>query len=135
VTIRVTKPVINSKTAQDWGKFVLYEGCTMPRRMVGSRYTTRFVLDKFNFDYIVQKEARCCGAPVMRSGAEEVSLECRMYNLDLVKKAGVDQVVSGCPGCGSQLKTEEAEKMGIHVYHLPKTMNCIKKTSCAQFPN
>lgn len=127
MTTRVTKPVVNSKTAQDWDRFVLYEGCTMPRRMVGSRYTTRFVLDKFNFDYIVQENARCCGAPVMRSGSEDVSLECRMYNLDLVKKAGVDQIVSGCPGCGSQLKTEEAEKMGIHVYHLIEVLYDLAK--------
>jgi len=127
VTERVTKPVINSNTAKDWGKFVLYEGCTMPRRMVGSRYTTRYVLDKFNFDYITLDNARCCGAPVMRSGGEDISIECRVYNLDLVKKAGVDQIVSGCPGCGSQLKSEESEKMGLHVYHLIEVLYDLAK--------
>ncbi|UCE73215.1 MAG: hypothetical protein JSV56_09270 [Methanomassiliicoccales archaeon] len=127
MTERVTKPVINSRTAKDWGKFVLYEGCTMPRRMVGSRYTTRYVLDKFNFDYVALDDAKCCGAPVMRSGAEDVALECRMYNLELVKKAGVNQIVSGCPGCGSQLKSEEAEKLGIHVYHLIEVLYDLAK--------
>ncbi|MEE9151834.1 MAG: heterodisulfide reductase-related iron-sulfur binding cluster, partial [Thermoplasmata archaeon] len=127
MTVRVTKPVIDSKTAKDWGKFVLYEGCTMPRRMVGSRYTTRFVLDKYGFDYLTLDNARCCGAPVMRSGGEDVSIECRVYNLDLVKKAGVDQIVSACPGCGSQLKSEEAEKMRIHVYHLMEVLYDLAK--------
>jgi fumarate reductase (CoM/CoB) subunit B len=127
VTDRVTKPVINSKTAKEWGKFVLYEGCTMPRRMVGSRYTTRYVLDKFNFDYITLDNARCCGAPVMRSGGEDLSKECRVYNLELAKKAGSDQVVSGCPGCGSQLKSEEAEKMGIYIYHLIEVLYDLAK--------
>ncbi len=127
MTERVTRPVFDSKTAKEWGKFDLYEGCTMPRRMVGSRYTTRFVLDKFGFDYITLKDAICCGAPVMRSGGEDVSIECRVHNLELVKKAGVDQIVTGCPGCGSQLKTEEAEKMGIHIYHLIEVLYDLAK--------
>lgn len=129
MTNSVTKPIIQSKTAKDWGKFVLYEGCTMPRRMVGSRYTTRYVLDKYGFDYLTQDNARCCGAPVMRSGGEDVSIECRVYNLDLVKKAGVDQIVSACPGCGSQLKSEESEKRGIHVYHLMEVLYDLAKNN------
>lgn len=127
MTNRVTEPVIASKTAKDWGRFVLYEGCTMPRRMVGSRYTTRFVLDKYGFDYLSLDNAKCCGAPVMRSGAEDVSIECRVYNLELVKKAGVEQIVSACPGCGSQLKSKEAEKMGIHVYHMLEVLYDLAK--------
>jgi fumarate reductase (CoM/CoB) subunit B len=126
-TIHVTEAAVHSKTAKDWGRFMLYEGCTMPRRMVGSRYTTRFVLDKYGFDYITLDNARCCGAPVARSGGEEVSKECRIYNLDLALKAGVDQIVTGCPGCGSQLKSEEAEKMGIHVYHLIEVLYDLAK--------
>jgi glycolate oxidase iron-sulfur subunit len=125
----VTEPAVQSKTAKDWGKFMLYEGCTMPRRMVGSRYTTRFVLDKYGFDYITLDNAKCCGAPVMRSGGEDVSIECRVYNLDLALKAGVNQIVTGCPGCGSQLKSEEAEKMGIHVYHFIEVLYDLAKNN------
>jgi len=127
VAERVTKPALISKTAKEWGKFVLFEGCVMSRRMAGSRYTTLFVLDKYGFDYIIMEEERCCGAPIMRSGEEEVSKECRMYNLDLVKKAGLNQIVTGCAGCGSQLKSEEAEKMGIHVYHLVEVLYDLAK--------
>lgn len=127
MTTRVTEPVIISKTAKEWGKFVLFEGCVMSRRMAGSRYTTLFVLDKYGFDYITLNEERCCGAPVMRSGAEEISIECRVYNLDLVKKLGLNQIVTGCAGCGSQLKSEEAEKMGIHVYHLIEVLYDLAK--------
>ena len=52
-----------------------------------------------------------------RSGGYESSDELRDYNLDLVLKEGADVMVTGCPGCGSQLKSEEAEHMGIDVYH------------------
>lgn len=118
MTKRLTNPVINSKTAQEWGKFALYEGCVMSRRMVGPRFTARFVLDKFGFNYEMLENEKCCGAPVMRSGGEDVSIECRIHNLEQVKKEGTDTVVTGCPGCGSQLKSEESEKMGIKVHHL-----------------
>lgn len=124
---RVTKPAVISKTAKDWGRFVLFEGCVMSRRMAGSRFTTRFVLDKYGFDYVTLDDERCCGAPIMRSGAEDLSIECRVYNLDLVKKAGLDQIVTGCAGCGSQLKSEESEKMGIHVYHLIEVLYDLAK--------
>lgn len=127
MTNRVTEPAIISKTSKEWGKFVLFEGCVMSRRMAGSRYTTRFVLDKYGFDYFVLEEERCCGAPVMRSGGEDESIKCRLYNLDLAKKAGLNQIVTGCAGCGSQLKSEEAEKMGIHVYHLVEVLYDLAK--------
>jgi Fe-S oxidoreductase len=127
VVERVTKPALISKTAKEWGKFVLFEGCVMSRRMAGSRYTTLFVLDKYGFDYITLNEERCCGAPIMRSGEEEISIKCRVYNLDLVKKLGLNQIVTGCAGCGSQLKSEEAEKMGIHVYHLLEVLYDLAK--------
>jgi fumarate reductase (CoM/CoB) subunit B len=123
----VTEVAVHTKTAKDWGLFALYEGCTMPRRMVGARYTTRFILDKYGFNYVTMDDSKCWGAPVMRSGGEDVSLECRKYNLDLVKKYGAEQIVTACPGCGSQLKSEEAKKMGIQVYHLIEVLYDLAK--------
>jgi Fe-S oxidoreductase len=85
--------------------------------MIGSRFAMRYILDKYNFDYISLDKEKCCGSPVRRSGGYENSDELRDYNLDLVLKEGADTMVMGCPGCGSQLKSEEAEHMGIKVYH------------------
>ena len=114
---RLVEPVVNSKTARDWGTFVLYEGCTMSRRMIGSRFAMQYLLDKYNFDYIIMEKEKCCGSPVRRSGGYEDSDGLRDYNLDLVLKEGANMMVMGCPGCGSQLKSPEATKMGINVYH------------------
>jgi fumarate reductase (CoM/CoB) subunit B len=114
---RLVEPVVKSKTAEDWGTFVLYEGCTMSRRMIGSRFAMQYLLDKYNFNYIIIEKEKCCGSPVRRSGGYESSDELRDYNLDLVLKEGVDTMVMGCPGCGSQLKSTEAEHLGIKVYH------------------
>ena len=85
--------------------------------MIGSRFAMQYLLDKYNFDYTLIDKEKCCGAPVRRSGAYDTSDELRNYNLDLVLKEGEKFVVSGCPGCGSQLKSDEAEHLGINVYH------------------
>lgn len=114
---RLVEPVIKSKTAVEWEPFVLFEGCTMSRRMIGSRFATQYLLDKYNFDYIIMEKEKCCGSPVRRSGGYEDSDELRDYNLDLALKEGVNTVVTACPGCGSQLKTPEATELGISVYH------------------
>lgn len=115
---RITKPVIDSITAKELGKFILFEGCTMSRRQVGSRYATQFLLDKYGFDYELIEREKCCGAPVKRSGAEKASNELRDYNLDLVVKSGYKKVVTACPGCGSQLMSERSEELDIEVIHL-----------------
>jgi fumarate reductase (CoM/CoB) subunit B len=114
---RLVKPVIQSKTAREWEPFVLFEGCTMSRRMIGSRFATQYLLDKYNFDYTLLEKEKCCGAPVRRSGGQDTSNELRDYNLDLVLKEGLSSIVTGCPGCGSQLKSPEADHLGIKVYH------------------
>ena len=114
---RLVKPVVRSRTAKDWGTFVLYEGCTMSRRMIGSRFAMQYLLDKYNFKYILLEKEKCCGSPVRRSGGYESADELRDYNLDLVLKEGLDTMVTGCPGCGSQLKSPEADELGINVHH------------------
>jgi Fe-S oxidoreductase len=82
----------------------------------------QYLLDKYNFDYIIMEKEKCCGSPVRRSGGYDSSDELRHYNLDLVLKEGADTMVMGCPGCGSQLKSEEAEHMGIKVYHYAEVL-------------
>ncbi len=132
---RLVEPIIQSRTASEWGPFILYEGCTMSRRMIGSRFAMRYLLDKYNFDYRLLEKEKCCGSPVRRSGAYEDSDELRDYNLDLVLKEGANTMVMGCPGCGSQLKSEEAEEMGISVYHYVELLYDLAKNNELYQPN
>lgn len=135
MTKRVTQPILTTRTAQEWGKFVLYEGCTMSRRMVGSRYATQFLLDKYGFDYVLLDKEKCCGSPVRRSGGGEEADALRDYNLDLVLKAGCDTMVTACPGCGSQLKSEEADHLGIKVYHFTEVLYDLAKNHELYLPD
>jgi Fe-S oxidoreductase len=114
---RIVEPMFVSKTAEQWGKFALFEGCTMSRRQVGSRFATVFILDKYGFDYELIEKEKCCGSPVKRSGDEEIADELRDYNLMQVAKMGLKKMVTACPGCGSQLKSERSEHIGIEVRH------------------
>jgi fumarate reductase (CoM/CoB) subunit B len=116
-----------TKTVAQWGRFVLFEGCIMTRRMVGSRYTARFVLEKYGFDYHTIDNESCCGAPIMRSGNEELGLHQRDHNLQIIQKLGFETIVSACAGCGSQLKSDEAAKMGLKVYHLMELIYSLAK--------
>jgi len=117
VRTRVVEPIFTSKTAKKWGKFALFEGCTMSRRQVGSRFATLFILDKYGFDYELIEKEKCCGSPVKRSGDEELADELRDYNLQQTAKMGLKKMITACPGCGSTLKSEKSEHMGIHVHH------------------
>lgn len=114
---RIVEPIFKSKSAKKWGKFALFEGCTMSRRQVGSRFATVYLLDKFGFDFEFIDKEKCCGSPVRRSGDEELADELRDHNLKQVKKMGLSTMITACPGCGSQLKSESSEHMGIHVHH------------------
>jgi fumarate reductase (CoM/CoB) subunit B len=116
-----------TKSVAQWGKFVVFEGCVMTRRMVGSRYTARFVLEKYGFEYATLDNESCCGAPIMRAGGEELSVKQRNVNLMNIQKAGYDTVISACPGCGSQLDEGEAHRMGIKVYHLMELIYTLAK--------
>ncbi len=115
--IHVTDTAIHSKTAEKWGPIILYNGCTMSRRQMGSRYATYFLLDKYGFDWMVLDKEKCCGSPVRRSGGFELADQLRDFNLDQAVRAGVDTMVTACPGCGSQLLSEEAEERGIKIRH------------------
>jgi fumarate reductase (CoM/CoB) subunit B len=115
------------KTIAQWGKFLVFEGCVMTRRMVGSRYTARFIMDKYGFDYTTMDKEVCCGSPIMRSGGEELAISQRNVNLLNIQKLGYDTIISACPGCGSQLKEGEAKRMGIKVYHFMELLYTLAK--------
>jgi len=116
-----------TKTIEQWGPFVLFEGCIMSRRQMGSRYSTQFLLKKYGFDFQTMDDETCCGAPIMRSGREDVGTRLRRTNLDSVKKLGYRRVVSACAGCGSQLKSHEAEALGIGVFHMVELLYSLAK--------
>ncbi len=83
------------------------------------RFAIRFLLEKFGIDYItLDPKEQCCGSPIFRAGAVDVAERQLLYNLREIEQSGRNVVVSACPGCGSTLKSDEAEKRDIEVVHI-----------------
>ncbi len=99
-------------------KVVLFEGCVTSRRMHIIRFALRFLLDKFGIDYIILDNEQCCGSPISRAGDVDLAKRQLLHNLREVEKTGRNVIVTACPGCGSTLRSEEAEKRGIKVIHI-----------------
>lgn len=116
-----------TKSVEQWGTFLLFEGCVMTRRQMGSRYATMFLLKKYGFDFHTMDEETCCGAPIMRAGNEVLGEHQRHTQLVAAKKLGYTRIVSACAGCGSQLKSDEAAKMGITVHHMLEVLYTLAK--------
>lgn len=100
---------------------IFFEGCTMSRRMVGLRFATRFLLDKYEIPYEILPDVGCCGAPVMRSGNYDLGIKNRDKVLRATLRSGKRTIITACPGCGSMLK-EGAEDMGIEVIHIDQIL-------------
>ncbi|MDY6865812.1 MAG: heterodisulfide reductase-related iron-sulfur binding cluster [Halobacteriota archaeon] len=107
-------------------KAIFFEGCTMSRRMVGLRFATRFLLDKYGIEWEVLPNIGCCGAPVMRSGDYELGIKQRDKVFKATLRAGHDTIITACPGCGSMLK-EAGEKEGIEVLHIDELLEALAK--------
>jgi len=135
MTERLVEPAVMSRAARQWGRFVLFEGCTMSRRMTGSRYAARYVLDKYGFDYVMLDSEKCCGSPVRRSGGYNDADNLRNGNLDIVQRKKVQSMVTACPGCGSQLKCDVAEERGIRLHHLMEVLYTLAKNGELYLPD
>ncbi|MFQ6051625.1 MAG: heterodisulfide reductase-related iron-sulfur binding cluster [Candidatus Hydrothermarchaeota archaeon] len=100
-------------------KVVFFEGCVTSRRMHHLRFAIRFLLENYGIDYItLDPREQCCGSPIFRAGAADIAERQLLHNLREVEKTGRNVVVTACPGCGSTLKSDEAEKRGIEVVHI-----------------
>ncbi|MDY6966576.1 MAG: heterodisulfide reductase-related iron-sulfur binding cluster [Halobacteriota archaeon] len=107
-------------------KAIFFEGCTMSRRMVGLRFATRFLLDKYGIKWETLPQIGCCGAPVMRSGNYKLGIEQRDKVIRATLRSNNDVIITACPGCGSMLK-EGAEKDGIEVLHIDEVLYALAK--------
>ena len=68
-----------------------------------------------DFAYVGEKE-NCCGTPMLVAGKWDVFKEMMKRNVEAVKKAGADTVISSCPACDMMWRhvyPTWAEKFGI----------------------
>ena len=99
-----------------------FVGCTSAFRNNELVSATCRVLDAMGVDFIVFPEEKCCGSVLFRTGVDNVANELMKYNISMVKKAGIKEVIFSCAGCFSTFSNEYMEytnnKLGFKLSHV-----------------
>ena len=102
-------------------KSVYFAGCTASYVENDIAMASVRLLDAagVDFAYVGEKE-NCCGTPMLVAGKWDVFAEMMKRNIQAVKTAGADTVISSCPACDMMWRhayPEWAKKLGID-YHI-----------------
>ncbi len=98
-------------------KIAYFAGCTASHVETDIAMAAVRLLDAagIDFTYIGEKE-NCCGTPMLVAGRWDIFAETLRSNIQNMKDAGADTVVSSCPACDMmwrQVYPVWAEKLGI----------------------
>jgi Fe-S oxidoreductase/FAD/FMN-containing dehydrogenase len=99
-------------------KVVYFAGCTASYVEQDIGIASVRLLDRAGVDFtsLGQKE-NCCGTPMLAAGRWDVFEEIMRKNIDAVKEAGADTVVTSCPACDMmwrQVYPEWSKKLKIN---------------------
>ncbi|MCR4438042.1 MAG: FAD-binding and (Fe-S)-binding domain-containing protein [bacterium] len=102
---------------QHTSKTVYFAGCTASyvEHDIGMASVRLLDAAGVDFSYLGQKE-NCCGTPMLVAGKWELFGEVMQRNIEAVKSAGADTVVTSCPACDMmwrQVYPTWAKKLGI----------------------
>ncbi len=98
-------------------KTVYFAGCTASyvEHDIGMASVRLLDAAGVDFTYLGEQE-NCCGTPMLVAGKWELFAEVMKRNIEAVKNAGADTVVSSCPACDMmwrQVYPTWAQKLGI----------------------
>lgn len=96
---------------------VYFAGCTASYVEHDIGQASVRLLDKAGVDFVhLGKAENCCGTPMLVAGLWDVFATIMKRNIELVKQAGADTVITSCPACDlmwRQVYPEWARKLGI----------------------
>lgn len=96
---------------------VYFAGCTTSYVEHDIGQAAVRLLDKAGVDFVhLGNEEDCCGTPMLVAGRWDLFAEIMKRNIELVKRAGADTVITSCPACDlmwRQYYPEWATKLGI----------------------
>ena len=99
-----------------------FVGCTSSYRNNELSTATARILEKLGVKFILFPDEYCCGSVMFRTGLEDDALQLVEYNLDMVRKLGVNELVFSCAGCFSTFTTEYTKfaggDLGFELSHL-----------------
>ncbi len=98
-------------------KNVYFAGCTASYVEKDIGMASVRLLDEADVDFTyLGKKENCCATPMLVAGKWEVFADTMKKNIEAVKEAGADTVISSCPACDMMWRNvypEWAEKLGI----------------------
>jgi Fe-S oxidoreductase/FAD/FMN-containing dehydrogenase len=99
------------------GKAVYFAGCTASYVEHDIGIASARLLDEAGVDFVhLGNEENCCGTPMLVAGKWDVFADTMKKNIELVKAAGADTVITSCPACDMMWRhayAEWAKKLGI----------------------
>jgi len=82
------------------GKNTLYyPGCLTRFALVEHLEKYKRILDLLGIDFIMNKEDRCCGSPVLNAGYEKDARELALKTFQELGKKGIGKIIVNCPAC------------------------------------
>jgi len=119
----------------DKAEYVYFIGCTSNYRQQDLRDSTIRFLKKANIDFTLIDE-HCCTSPLIRTGQIQPIKEFMNYNIEKIKAAGANKVVTSCAGCYRTLKVDFEKQgidMDIEIYHITELINNLLEEEKIEF--
>lgn len=90
---------------------VLFPGCSLVSYTPELVHAVGEWLNTQGFSWALSLD--CCGSPLMSAGLFERAEGLRLRIVDQLRKAGVKQIITVCPGCGEELADNMPEDIDI----------------------
>jgi Fe-S oxidoreductase len=82
------------------GKGILYyPGCLTRFALAEQLENYKRILDLLGIDFVMNKEDKCCGSPVLNAGYEKDARDLVIKNLQELKKKNIGKIIVNCPAC------------------------------------
>ncbi len=104
-------PLVTPAKGERRGAVGIFLGCIMNTLYADVTRATIRVLAENGYDVMVPKDQRCCGAPHLAEGEEEMAHDLMRHNVSLFAEYGVEAIVSDCAACGAETK-----KTALHLH-------------------
>ncbi|MHA1633653.1 MAG: (Fe-S)-binding protein [Candidatus Thorarchaeota archaeon] len=105
---------------------IYYVGCTSSYREKEIARTTVELFDKLGIDYTILPEEQCCGSVLLRLGRTKSFERITKKNLEQMKAAGAQTIVTACAGCYRTWKVDvpsEGYKYNFEILHVTEFLD------------
>lgn len=115
---------------------IYYVGCTSSYREQEIARTTVELFDKLGIDYTILPNEQCCGSVLLRLGRTTAFERITKLNLEQMKAAGAQTIVTACAGCYRTWKVDvpnEGYKYDFELLHVTEFLDKMIKEGNAAF--